>query len=61
MSSTPGFASTPAHGVAQISTANTGRDGTHNCTTVNDDKKRMITIRLTNHGTGTHTVTVTTN
>lgn len=40
---------------------NTGRDGTHNWTTVKDDKKRMITIRLTNRGTGTHTVTVTTN
>lgn len=40
---------------------NTGRDGTHSWTTVNDDKKRMVTIRLTNHGTATHTVTVTTN
>ena len=30
---------------------NTGRDGSHSWTTVNDDKKRMITIRLTNHGT----------
>ena len=40
---------------------NTGRDGSHTWTTVHDDKKRMITIRLTNNGTAVHTVTVTTN
>lgn len=40
---------------------NSGRDGSHSWTTANDDKKRMITIRLTNNGNATHTVTVTTN
>lgn len=40
---------------------NTAKSGTHSWTTVRDDKKRMITIRLTNTGTGTHSVTVTTN
>ena len=34
MSSTPGFASTPAIGVAQISTANTNRNGTGQIDTV---------------------------
>lgn len=40
---------------------NTGRDGSHSWTTVKDDGKRMITIRLTNAGNKQHTVTVTTN
>lgn len=40
---------------------NSGREGSHSWTTAKDDKKRMITIRLTNNGTATHTVTVTTN
>jgi hypothetical protein len=40
---------------------NTGRDGTHNFKAARDTQPRMITVRLTNVGSATHTVTVTTN
>jgi len=40
---------------------NTGKSGSHSWTTARDTGKRMISIRLTNTGNATHTVTVTTN
>jgi hypothetical protein len=40
---------------------NTGPNGSHTWTPAKDEGKRMITIRLTNVGNRSHTVTVTTN